>query len=100
MHILSWKEYRILMRTWQEPGRGQAIAPTMDELRQSIHSYHSRGDGLSSPSLGRRFCPLVKRNHRFCPFVKRNHRNYSPSKKSLGKCGDEANFDKQAHNGL
>src|SRR5438045_3301945 len=25
------------------------LASTMDDLRYAIHSYHSRGDGLSSP---------------------------------------------------
>ncbi|HLQ29571.1 MAG TPA: hypothetical protein VK140_10085 [Ktedonobacteraceae bacterium] len=33
----------------QAPGRGQAIAPTMDELGRLMHRRHSRGDGLSSP---------------------------------------------------
>ena len=32
----------------QATGQGQAIAPTMDALRQPLRQ-HSRGDGLSSP---------------------------------------------------
>src|SRR6266567_6658388 len=35
------------------PGRGQAIAPTMDDV--ATCSEHSRGDGLSSPSSGKCF---------------------------------------------
>src|SRR6266481_586428 len=59
LHNASWQGARTIV-AWA-PGRGQAIAPTMDELRRPLHRGHSRGDGLSSPSSG---CCLVRQDMR------------------------------------
>src|SRR5437763_13854801 len=56
LRLPRWVRVRFLQRAHilaneaaARAGRGQAIAPTMDELLRPLHRRHSRGDGLSSP---------------------------------------------------